>query len=116
MSAKGQYRTLSLIAENGRSPSVMAGASCECDVKGQTKTTQRHRSGLFVSRMDFRQPPTASLIHFLVKLSFAAPASFFSAADLSHAAFASVSHFFIKLVIAAPASFLFPASTLHDSA
>jgi hypothetical protein len=51
-----------------------------------------------------------------VKLSFAAPANFFSAADLSHEAFASVSHFFIKLVMAAPASFLLPASILHESA
>jgi len=52
----------------------------------------------------------------LVKLSFAAPANFFSAADFAHVAFASVSHFFIKLVIAAPASFLLPASTLQESA
>src|SRR5581483_7425340 len=62
------------------------------------------------------QLPTASLTHFFVKLSFAAPASFFSAADLSHVAFASVSHFFMKLVIAAPASFFSPASTLHEAA
>src|SRR5262245_8355237 len=62
------------------------------------------------------QLPIASVTHFLVKLSFAAPASFFSAAVLSQADFASVSHFFMKLVIAAPASFLFVASTLHDAA
>jgi hypothetical protein len=41
----------------------------------------------------------------LVKLVFAAPASFFSAAEWSQAALASLSHFFMKLVCAAPASF-----------
>src|SRR5690349_3008431 len=51
------------------------------------------------------QLPTASVTHFLVKLVFAAPASFFSAACLSQPAAASVSHFFMKLVFAAPASF-----------
>jgi hypothetical protein len=50
-----------------------------------------------------------------VKLVFAAPDNFLSAADLSQADVASVWHFFIKLVIAAPASFLLPASTLHES-
>src|SRR5262245_28262567 len=62
------------------------------------------------------QLPMASVTHFFVKLSFAAPASFLSAAVLSQADFASVSHFFMKLVIAAPASFLLVASTLHDAA
>lgn len=62
------------------------------------------------------QPPTASFTHFVVKLVFAAPPNFFSAAALSQDVAASVSHFFIKLFIAAPASFLFPASILHDSA
>jgi hypothetical protein len=62
------------------------------------------------------QLPMASVTHFFVKLSFAAPASFLSAAVLSQADFALVSHFFMKLVIAAPASFLPVASTLHDAA
>jgi len=62
------------------------------------------------------QLPTASVTHFFVKLVFAAPANFFSAAALSQDAAASVWHFFIKLVIAAPASFLLPASTLQESA
>jgi hypothetical protein len=74
------------------------------------------RAGARSSHAQFFQMPTASVTHFLVKLSFAAPANFFSAAVLSQAAFASVSHFFMKLVIAAPASFLLPASTLHDAA
>jgi len=52
------------------------------------------------------QPPTESVTHFLVKLVFAAPLSFLSAAAASQAAVASVSHFFMKLVFAAPASFL----------
>jgi hypothetical protein len=55
--------------------------------------------------------PTASLARFVVKLVFAAPANFFSAAWLSRAAFESRSHFFIKLVSAAPWSFL--ASAFH---
>src|SRR5262249_24920533 len=62
------------------------------------------------------QLPTASVTHFLGKLSFAAPARFLSAAHFSPADLASVSHFFMKLVIAAPASFLLVASTLHDAA
>jgi hypothetical protein len=60
--------------------------------------------------------PTASLTHFLMWLSLAAPASFLSAADLSQAVFASVSHFFMNEVIAAPASFLSVASTLQEAA
>src|SRR5262249_52938721 len=78
--------------------------------------TPHPKWGLGKSCLSISQLPTASLIHFLVKLSFAAPANFFSAADLLQAAFASVSHFFMKLVIAAPASFLLPASILHESA
>src|ERR1043165_3852935 len=49
-----------------------------------------------------RQP--ASFSHLVVKLVFAAPLSFFSAACVSQ-------HFFTKLVFAAPASFLSPAWT-----
>src|SRR5262249_22022678 len=75
-----------------------------------------HNWGVGKTCLSISHLPTASLIHFLVKLSFAAPANFFSAADLLQAAFASVSHFFMKLVIAAPASFLLPASILHESA
>ena len=51
----------------------------------------------------------ASSTHFLVKLVFAAPASFFSAAWASQVfctdAEASLLHFFRKLSLAAPASF-----------
>jgi hypothetical protein len=50
--------------------------------------------------------PTESFTHFFVKLVFAAPASFLSAADESQVACASFWHFFMKLVKAAPASFL----------
>ena len=53
--------------------------------------------------------PAASFTHFLVKLVFAAPDSFLSAAWVSQAVAASSSHFFMKLVSAAPASF-FPAA------
>src|SRR5271169_1188530 len=57
--------------------------------------------------------PMASVTHFLVKLIFAAPASFLSAAWLSQAVLASVSHFFKKLVLAAPASFLSVACAMQ---
>src|SRR5271170_6112741 len=50
--------------------------------------------------------PVASVTHFLVKLVFAAPASFLSAAWVSQAASASFVHFVMKLVFAAPARFL----------
>jgi len=53
--------------------------------------------------------PVASVTHFLVKLVFAAPASFFSAAWLSQVACASFLHLPMKLVSAAPASFLLAA-------
>jgi hypothetical protein len=43
--------------------------------------------------------PTASEKHFFAKLVFAAPASFFSAAEASHAFFASLSHFFMKAIL-----------------
>ena len=49
--------------------------------------------------------PTRSLTHFFVKLVFAAPNNFFSAAAASHATVASRSHFVKKLVFDAPASF-----------
>jgi hypothetical protein len=49
----------------------------------------------------------------LVKLVFAAPLSFLSAAAASQAAVESVSHFFMKLVFAAPASFLLVASSVQ---
>jgi hypothetical protein len=52
----------------------------------------------------------------LVKLVFAAPANFFSAAWLSQAVFESRSHFFMKLVSAAPWSFLASAVALQVSA
>src|SRR4029078_6506925 len=60
--------------------------------------------------------PAASLTHFLVKLSFAAPDNFLSAACLSQDALASVSHFFIKLVCAAPLSFFASDCALQLSA
>ena len=69
------------------------------------------------------QPPVASLMHFLVKLFLAAPASFLSAACASHvavavakAAAASFSHFCTKLFLAAPASFLSAACASHVAA
>ncbi|MGO4672898.1 hypothetical protein AB4Z40_08360 [Bosea sp. 2YAB26] len=62
-----------------------------------------------------RHAPTASLTHFLVKLDFAAPDSFRSAAVTSHALAASLSHFFMKLVSAASASFLSAAEALQVS-
>ena len=58
--------------------------------------------------------PTASLIHFLVKLSLAAPDSFLSEACWSHAAAASFWHLVMKLVSAAPASFLSPACAVQE--
>ena len=51
------------------------------------------------------QVPTASLTHFFVKLFFAAPASFFSAACASHAVLASLPHLVRKLFSAAPCRF-----------
>ena len=60
--------------------------------------------------------PTASLTHFFICASLAAPDNFFAVESFSQVAFASVSHLVMKLVIAAPASFLVPASTLHDAA
>jgi hypothetical protein len=56
----------------------------------------------------------AGVAHFLVKLVFAAPASFWSAALVSQDALASFSHF-MKLVMAAPASF-FSAAWLSQVA
>src|SRR5690242_974605 len=78
-----------------------------------TVIASRHIAGSEpLSGGDF-QPPVASLTHFLVKLVFAAPASFLSAAALSHAAVASLWHFFMKLLSAAPASFLSVACALQ---
>jgi hypothetical protein len=57
--------------------------------------------------------PTASETHFFVKLAFAAPASFFSAAAVLQAFAASASHFFKKLVCAAPANFFSAACALQ---
>ena len=48
--------------------------------------------------------PTASATHLVVKLAFAAPANFRSAADASHDVCASLWHLVMKLVSAAPAS------------
>ena len=69
------------------------------------------------------QPPVASLMHFLVKLFLAAPASFLSAACASQvvvavakAAAASFSHFWTKLFLAAPASFFSAACASHVAA
>ena len=47
----------------------------------------------------------ASFTHFVAKLFFAAPESFFSAAALSHDAVATDAHVVMKLLSAAPASF-----------
>jgi len=57
--------------------------------------------------------PTASETHFFVKLAFAAPASFFSAAAVVQPFVASVSHFFKKLFCAAPANFFSAACALQ---
>ena len=46
------------------------------------------------------QVPVASLTHFVVKLSLAAPESFLSAAALLHDAVASDAHFVMKLLSA----------------
>src|SRR5262249_45531755 len=62
------------------------------------------------------QLPTASPTHFLVKLVFAAPASFLSDAEASQDAWASFWHFVMKLFSAAPASFFAPAWSLHVAA
>src|SRR5882757_4990976 len=62
------------------------------------------------------QVPAASVTHFLVKLVFAAPASFFSAACASQAVLASFSHFVRKLFWAAPASFFSADCALQESA
>jgi hypothetical protein len=56
-----------------------------------------------------------SVTHFFVKLVLAAPASFFSIADMSQDACASFSHFVMKLVIAAPANFFSVACALHEA-
>jgi len=53
--------------------------------------------------------PAESFTHFFVKLVFAAPASFLSAACASQDFAASLWHFFMKLFSAAPASFFSPA-------
>jgi len=60
--------------------------------------------------------PVASVTHFLVKLVFAAPASFLSAACESQLACASFVHLVMKLVFAAPASFFAPDWSAHESA
>ena len=60
--------------------------------------------------------PVASVTHFLVKLFFAAPASFFSAARASQADLASFSHLVRKLFWAAPASFFSADCALQESA
>ena len=59
--------------------------------------------------------PTASIMHFLLKLDLAAPASFFSLLAMSHFAAASFSHFFRKAFLAAPASF-FSAAVCNKEA
>src|SRR6266849_3925413 len=59
------------------------------------------------------QVPTASCTHFLAKLVFAAPASFFSPAWVVQEVVASLSHLVMKLLSAAPASFLSEAWALH---
>src|SRR3954447_17997307 len=71
---------------------------------------RRHQT--FKSRCDHE--PTASEMHFFVKLFLAAPANFLSAAAASQVDLASASHFFMKLVFAAPASFLSPTVAVHD--
>src|SRR3954447_8122377 len=71
---------------------------------------RRHQT--FKSRCDHE--PTASEMHFFVKLFFAAPANFLSAAAASQVDLASASHFFMKLVLAAPASFLSPTVAVQD--
>src|SRR5215510_8322059 len=63
-----------------------------------------------------RHLPTASATHLLVKLVFAAPASFFSAADVLHDVCASRWHLPMKLVSAAPASRFSAACSLQDAA
>src|SRR5882724_6101257 len=71
-------------------------------------SSQQAPNSLFKS-----QVPVASLTHFVVKLSFAAPESFLSAAALSHDAVASDAHFVMKLLSAAPASFFSSALCLQ---
>jgi len=51
--------------------------------------------------------------HFFVKLVLAAPANFFSFAEVSQVAFASRSHLVMKLFWAAPASFFSSAWALQ---
>jgi hypothetical protein len=58
----------------------------------------------------------ASPTHFVMKLVFAAPLSFFSTAVLSQAAFASFSHLPMKLFFAVPASFFSVACSAHVAA
>ena len=55
----------------------------------------------------------ASFTHFVPKLFFAAPESFFSAAALSHSPVASDAHLGMKLLSAAPASFFSSARSLQ---
>jgi hypothetical protein len=57
--------------------------------------------------------PTASAVHFVVKLFLAAPASFFSSADFVQAAPASFWHLLMKLFSAAPANFFSAACALQ---
>src|SRR5262245_15953918 len=57
--------------------------------------------------------PSESVTHFLVKLVFAAPLSFFSAAAIPHDLLASRSHLSMKLLRAAPASFWSSACALQ---
>src|SRR5262245_46269342 len=68
---------------------------------------------LTLSHLFKSQVPVASLTHFVVKLSFAAPDSFLSAAALSHDAVASDAHLVMKLLSAAPASFFSSALCLQ---
>lgn len=70
--------------------------------------------GTFDQKLEFSdQPPTASAVHFLTKLVFAAPASFLVAAWASQELAASFAHLLLKLVKAAPASFLSAACALQ---
>ena len=90
-------------AEAGRRLEPWPGGS---GARGHPFETHRLRGVLLRIEGGCIQLPTASVTHFSVKLVFAAPASFFSAACLSQPAVASVSHFFMKLVFAAPAELL----------
>lgn len=93
----------------------MRGAACgKCAPPLGTRMDEHPRPIIFWRRqheilygraISRRQLPTASVTHFLVKLVLAAPASFFSVAEVLQDFLASLSHFFKKLVRAAPASF-----------